>query len=354
MKTAHTMTTADTANTADRADRASMAPPPSLQETGASTTDPTAEGPEVLQILTGDGWPLGARLYHPLGPARGTVLIHGATAVPQTYYARFASWLADAGLRVLTYDYRGVGDSRPASLRGFPATMTDWARLDARAALDLVQERYGDRPIFLIGHSFGGQLLGLVDEMRDVAGALLVASQLGYYGHWPLPERLSLALTWYALIPTVTGTFGYLPGWLGLGTDLPAGVAQEWAHWCRHPEYFIGEHPDARERLGRFDRPLLLYSFTDDPYAPEPAVASLAQALASAPLTRRRLAPWRLGADAIGHFGFFRPRFAPTLWREALEFIDDVLAGRPAQMKAIEEERLGLDDLMLDLEYGRS
>lgn len=341
-------------------DTATPALNPSLQDPSAPRLHLVPEGPEELQILTGDGWPLGARLYHPHPHhlARGTVLIHGATAVPQSYYARFASWLADAGLRVLTYDYRGVGDSRPPSLRGFPATMTDWARLDARAALDLVQARYGDRPIFLIGHSFGGQLLGLVDEMREVSGALLVASQLGYYGHWPLPQRLSLALTWYAVIPTVTGTLGYLPGWMGLGTDLPAGVAQEWAHWCRHPEYFIGEHPDARERLGRFDRPLLLYSFTDDPYAPEPAVASLAEALANAPLTRRHLAPWRLGADAIGHFGFFRPRFAPTLWREALEFIEDTLAGRPAQVTSqvmtAQEKALDLDDLMLDLEYGRS
>ena len=87
-----------------------------------------------LAIAAEDGFVLGASLYHPVAArARGTVILHGATAVPQSYYRHFASFLAERGLRVLTYDYRGVGRSRPAQLRGFAATMTDWARLDAAA-----------------------------------------------------------------------------------------------------------------------------------------------------------------------------------------------------------------------------
>ena len=64
---------------------------------------------------------------------------------------RFAGYLARRGCAVLTYDYRGIGDSRqnaligynkPKSLVGFKATMSDWAALDITAAVTWMRERY--------------------------------------------------------------------------------------------------------------------------------------------------------------------------------------------------------------------
>jgi hypothetical protein len=54
------------------------------------------------------------------------VLLHPATAVTQAIYESFARYLAGLGLHVLTYDYRGTGASRGASLRGETVTMADW------------------------------------------------------------------------------------------------------------------------------------------------------------------------------------------------------------------------------------
>src|SRR5262249_39825102 len=124
-----------------------------------------------VAIAATDGYRLGATVFEPRR-ARTTVVIHGATAVPQTYYAAFAEWLARPGVRVVTYDYRGVGASRRGSLKGFEATMTDWAERDARA----VHAWAGD-DVAMIGHSFGGQLIGLLDDLRDVRAAVLVATQ---------------------------------------------------------------------------------------------------------------------------------------------------------------------------------
>src|SRR5262249_22174902 len=87
-----------------------------------------------FDLVTSDGYSLGATLFAPPFPGLAPVIVNGAPAVPQGYYRRFAEFLAARGLRVLTYDYRGVGASRPAELAGFDATMTDWARLDAAAA----------------------------------------------------------------------------------------------------------------------------------------------------------------------------------------------------------------------------
>src|SRR6266550_5016152 len=91
-----------------------------------------------------DGYLLGATLYLPRGAKRHAVLINSAAAVPRKLYRGFASYLARRGCAVLTYDYRGTGDSRqksltdysqPRSLVGFQASMSDWAALDVTAAV---------------------------------------------------------------------------------------------------------------------------------------------------------------------------------------------------------------------------
>lgn len=283
------------------------------------------------RLHTADGFVLGARIHSPSGAPggpRAVAVLHGGTAIPQTYYSRFATYLAAAGLRVITYDYRGVGASRPASLRGFHASMQDWAT-DAQAAMVLARE--SGAPLLWIGHSFGGQLLGLVEEAQHCAAAVLIGAQLGYAGHWPTRLQPRIRLFWHLLIPALTGAFGYFPGRRFIGEDLPAGVAQQWRRWALHPAYYFSDRPDARARLAAFDRPTLFYSFTDDDFAPERAVQILLSQLPAPPVGRlmhRRLTPQALGVSAIGHFGAFRPRFEATLWREILAFLDHVLDGK--------------------------
>lgn len=286
-----------------------------------------AKAATEIRLTTEDGFVLGARSYPPAGGGRAVAVavIHGGTAVPQTFYARFAGYLAAAGLQVITYDYRGVGASRPGSLRGFRARMQDWAT-DARAAMGLAQQ--AGVPILWIGHSFGGQLLGLLEEARSCAAAILIGAQLGYAGDWPARLQPRIRLFWHLLVPALTGVLGYYPGRAFLGEDLPAGVAQQWRRWALHPSYYLSEQPAARERLLRFDRPTLFYSFTDDDFAPARPVQALLSLLPAARLIHQRLAPPELGAPAVGHFGAFRPRFESTLWREVLDFVEHVLHGK--------------------------
>jgi predicted alpha/beta hydrolase len=270
--------------------------------------------------------PIAVRVFSGEGSARGTVFIHGATATPQSYYAHFATDLATRGYHVVTYDYRGVGRSRPASLAGFEATMSDWAKRDARAVLAFARAEL-PRPFFAVGHSFGAQLFGLLDEAHDVARAIFVGAQLGYMGHWPLPSQPRLALFWYGLVPTLTATLGYLPAWGGLGEELPAGVAREWGRWCRSPGYYLDHEPSAAARLAAFDRPVVAFSFGDDEFAPSSGTEAFLAQLSGARVTHRHHTPEELGVRRIGHFGFFRERFASTLWEEAAR----ALTGSPLE-----------------------
>ena len=58
-------------------------------------------------------WQFAATLFLPRAKKRHAVLINSATAVPRKVYRGFAGYLARRGAAVLTYDYRGTGDSRP-------------------------------------------------------------------------------------------------------------------------------------------------------------------------------------------------------------------------------------------------
>ncbi len=318
-----------------------------------------------IPIQAADGFSIAATLFEPTTAAPGsTVLIHGATAAPQSYYRAFAGYLADHGHRVVTYDYRGVGQSRPESLRAFSATMTDWAMLDAAAVIDHVRDAHPG-PLVSIGHSFGGQLLGILDEAQEVDGAILVASQLGSVRHWPLPQRLHLRSLWWAAVPALTWAYGYLPGSAGLGgVDLPAGVAREWARWCRSRDYLLDHVEGARERFARLRAPTIAYSFTDDDYAPALAVDALLAQLSGTAVEHRRLAPAALGVPRIGHFGAFRDAMANTLWPELRAAITELASGgaampRPGRAEATPEAHptalfeVSPAEVMRDLSYGR-
>jgi predicted alpha/beta hydrolase len=333
-------------------------PIPVSAVTDSEARPPLAVRREELPLLATDAYPLWGRLFVPAGAVLGTVIVNGATAVPQSYYDAFASNLAARGMRVVTYDYRGIGRSRPGALRGFQATMSDWAERDARAVFAHVRERFLG-PVALVGHSFGGQLLGLVDELGQANGMLLVGAQFGYYGHWPAFDRARYALLWRAAVPLLTAGFGYLPGRAGLGADLPAGVAREWARWCSHPDYLMGYNPAARERFARLRAPIAFYSFSDDDYAPAGAVQALLSVLPGASVQHQRISPRDLGVEAIGHFGFFRRRFEQSLWADAASFLTAVLEGRhpdspPARRRPFDPWAVEREEIMADLEFGRA
>ena len=241
--------------------------------------------------------------------------------MPQTYYAKFAIYLAARGFSVLTFDYRGIGRSRPAALRGFKARMRDWAQLDAAAALEYMMTNVTATQTFHIGHSFGGQSLAMVPGGERYAAGLSVASQSGYWRNWPGVGRPAMWLLTHALLPGLSRLFGHFPMQaLGQGEDLPRDVAIEWAAWCRHPEYLVG-HLGLHDNYARFAAPLRFYWIEDDRYAPRATVQALLDLYPNAPGELQTVSPAQHGGQRIGHFGFFRERYRDTLWRDAADWL---------------------------------
>ncbi len=285
--------------------------------------------PEPVVIPARDGHALAGDLFLPDGAPRAAVLVAPAMGVRRGYYARFAGFLAREGMAALTLDYRGIGGSRRGGLRRHPATLADWGERDLAGAADLLRARVPGAPLLWVGHSVGGQLLGLVDDV-PVAGALLVAAQSGHWRLWSGPWRARIFLLWHAVIPGLVPLLGKLPALvLGGGEDVPPGVARQWAQWGRQRDYVMSyARPRGGRAFARLAAPVVSYAISDDPYAPERSVRELLRHYDLASTELRVVRPEDVGARELGHFGFFRARFEPTLWREALAFLSAAAEGR--------------------------
>jgi len=293
-------------------------------QTPQKPQDPTLHG-LPLTARTEDGYPIAVRRFGP-NTAEAVVVIHPATGVLQRYYAPFARYLADNNVAVYTYDYRGIGHSRPkGSLRGFRADLIDWAARDAEAVTQLALATPGLRQLVAVGHSLGGQLLALQPSVGRYHALVSVASQSGYWRLSPKGQKTKRWWTWNLLFPVLTSLWGYFPGRrLGAMQDLPAGVARMWTAWCRHPQYHYS-HPTvqaARQRFHALRFPQLVYSFADDTYASREGVGWLQQHnYPNTQATWHHVAPQDVAERHIGHFGFFQAVGQRHFWADVLAFV---------------------------------
>jgi predicted alpha/beta hydrolase len=275
------------------------------------------------QLHCADGVALAATWYEPQGRVNAVAVINPATGVRRAYYRAFAEWLARRGYAVLTYDYRGIGDSLSGPVRQSPATMLDWARQDIPAALRAAQTRA--LPLLIVGHSSGGNLLALADGHERAAAIVVIGSQLAGADYWP--GRLRAGITgFFHLVGLVAATQGYLPAWFlggGNAAPLPHGVAQQWSRWGRTEGYYFGaEDTTGLHRAEAYCGPYHAYSISDDIYAPPRAVEALVARHSRSQSHIFRVVPADLGLKAIGHFGPFRREVGRSLWLDLLTRIE--------------------------------
>lgn len=286
-------------------------------------------------LYTFDQYPLAVTRFLPeVAPSGQVLLIGSATAVPQTYYEAFCKWLAAQGHAVYTFDYRGIGRSKPVTLRGFEATMTDWGAQDLDAMISYVRREHPDASLTFVGHSVGGQLPALTPESRHFERVLLIASQIGYRRNWPIPHRWGFDVVLNLIMPLSSRLYGYFPGSkLGIFHDLPKEVALEWARWCRTKGYLFALIP--RTYLDHIEASVLSLGFTDDIFAPEKATKDLISHYKNCHIEYRSIRPADAGVKKIGHFGFFRKRFADSLWPIAGAWLRQPIVRSTSQPSAL-------------------
>ncbi len=274
-----------------------------------------------------DGLRLGGHLWRARrAEPVGSVIVNPATGVRASYYHRYARFLVEHGFDVLTYDYRGIGLSRPERLAGCGYRWRDWGEQDFEGAVRFVrQQGVGDK-LFVVGHSVGGFLPGLADSGHRIERMLTVGAQFAWWGDYAAHRRLRLFLKWHVAMPALTFACGYFPGRrLGWLEDLPAGVANEWSF--RKPRFELSHPPLKRQsvlaRMAAVTAPTLAVAVADDELGTPAAIHRTLGYYTGAERTAVLLNPSDYGRDAIGHFGLFHDSHAAGFWLDTVMWLRD-------------------------------
>jgi predicted alpha/beta hydrolase len=290
--------------------------------------------PEAFAVHAADGYSIKGHYWRHRGGGREdrpVVVINPATSVHSRYYSRFAAFLFGNGFDVITYDYRGIGGSRPATLRGFQASWLDWGHLDFDAVLRYANRTFHGQPIHVVAHSIGGFVIGLAPSNHLIRRVFTMGAQFAHWRDYASGHKIRMLVKWHVAMPVLTAIFGYFPGKrLGWLEDTPKGVVRDWGYsWrriedtCRRGSLALNK-VDRQSLVGQFGKvtaPTLAVGVTDDEFGTIAAIERLLAYFTNSPATHLRVSPESIGEPGIGHFAFFHSRFEKTLWTIPLEWL---------------------------------
>jgi predicted alpha/beta hydrolase len=275
-----------------------------------------------VKITCEDRTSISGTRFSPASPEPcGIVIICPALGVGQSFYHHFAAFLCENHFAVITFDYRGTGESKTG--HGNPC-LAEWALLDINAVISYAADLPGGKHLFLAGHSVGGQIFCLSEQSDRLAGVILVAASFPFWKRWKAPRKYLMFFFFFIMIPLLGIWRTFPTRTLGLSKEnLPSSIIRDWGRWARHPDYVAADkfNMDA-SRFHTFTSPMLSISFDDDDYVPPTAVERLHREFKTADIENLTIAPHLRDSTPIGHFGFFRKGVTPELWEKTVEWMN--------------------------------
>lgn len=272
---------------------------------------------EALTIICKDGYSLSARFYAQQSQNGSLpILICPATGITKQFYNSFAAWLSEQGYNVLVFDFRGIGDSLHGPLSQSAASIVQWGQLDIPAAIDSLLQKTGASQVILLGHSAGGQLLGITPNHDKVAKVIAVSGSTGHVKNLKGKTRLLAPVMFNLVFPAARLTLGYGPTQaMGMGENLPKDVARQWAQFCSKPGYVINAigktvHEDFHAQV---TAPITALWSSDDEIATEANVKDLLRLYPNTQTDMIELKPSQYGHKGIGHMLMFK-KSHQNLW----------------------------------------
>lgn len=266
--------------------------------------------------FSSDHFELAGTVFRPLTPPTAIAVINGALGVPASFYASFATWLAETrGIACLTYDYRDFGASAARPLRQSNATMSDWGLRDAQAARDFAASLYPDTSLWVIGHSLGAICLPFQTRLDRVARVIAIGSGATHVKDHPWPFQLLARVLWSPPLRAIASGMGFLPGkTFQMGADIPLGVYRQWRRWSNNPDYMaidIGKDLPASD-TSKLAAPVKFIAMADDAMVPAKAVWRLMGHFGDIRQSQLVLKPGNFGLQKIGHITVFAKSRAAT------------------------------------------
>lgn len=275
---------------------------------------------ETLTIKCKDGYSLTARFYAANAASRKAlpILICPATGITAQFYHSFNVWLQAQGYDVLCFDFRGIGQSLNGPLKKSKASIVQWGQLDIPAAIDALRDRTKAEQVILVGHSAGGQLLGIVPNYDKVAKVIAVSGSTGHVKGLKGRTKLLAPVMFDVIFPLSRFTLGYGPtSKIGMGENLPKDVAKQWAQFCSKPGYVLNAIGKTVAKTANHHEqitcPITVLWSSDDEIATEANVKDLIRLYPNAQTSHKELKPSSFGHKAIGHMLMFK-RSHQNLW----------------------------------------
>lgn len=269
-----------------------------------------------IEFTAADDVLLKGRVFTAQNP-HAVVLLNPGTAIRTGFYVPFAEFLAENGYNVLLWNYRGFCESRTEKLAGSKIRFSDIGRLDIPAAITKARSLFPDLPLYCVGHSVGGQQLGLAENCNEVKGLVAVGSSTGHFGGMPASYRLKAQLFFKLISPVSTALFGYVrASALRLMEDLPPELAREWGRWCSSKDSLFDPRFAGELQYRDYEFPVHVITADDEEIAtPANSDGLWKHVRSSQPITQTHYRAADMPGKRIGHFNYFR-RSHSAIWED--------------------------------------
>ncbi len=276
-----------------------------------------------ILIKCEDNFDLTATIYKPLS-TKGAILIAPATGIKRRFYNSFATFLAQNGYGVICFENRGIGDSKKGSINDINASLINWGRLDMTAALEMLKMSFPKQEYHLIGHSAGGQLVGLMNNGTEIKSMFNFASSSGSLHYMTYPFKLTALFFLNFFIPISNFLFRRTNSqWVGMGEPLPKLVAKQWKKWCNGKGYVETDFGDEINDhfYDQLEFPSMWLHAKDDGIANYKNVKDMTRVYTRSKIEIMSIDPKELGLTQLGHMGFFSSK-NKNLWKFTLDWLD--------------------------------
>ncbi len=280
---------------------------------------------KTFSVETSDGYKITATSFGENNATNKIIVISSAIGIKQSFYTKYATYLANKGFLVFTYDYRGIGESKPEKMKDFEAHFIDWADKDFMGLTQYIEEFYPNHEKFLIGHSIGGIMIGLTRAYKVYSKIVTIGSQFGYIKNFHGKDKPKVSFFFRIAIPILSSFYGFFPSQkVGMGEPIPLGIASDWRKLILREKSILGYADETQNLYDEITKPVFIISLDDDYMATPKSVDLFAElVLKNAKKKRLNIIPKEYGLDEIGHLNFFREKNKEQLWNIPLEYIEE-------------------------------
>ena len=274
-------------------------------------------------IQTSDGYGIHTHIFSPKHSNGKLLLINSATGVKQQMYFAFAQYMCDHGFTVLTYDYRGIGLSKPKRLKGFEASMRMWGTHDYKSLTTYIQNHYPHYTYYCLGHSVGALILGMNADSIIFEKFVFIATQNTYLNHLNWQTQVLGYFAFGILQPVSSKILGYFPAqYLGLGESLPKGSASDWRKLVLNKKSTNRLLEEVEDFSKSLNQNTLMIRLEDDLWVTEKGVKHLFKdTYSNIKVQHRLILVSESEVGKIGHIDYFRS-FNSKLWSIILQYLE--------------------------------